>query len=162
MTRRITFIVFGFWIGFLLAGSTVIEFYLEGQIVSPRTMSVVSIIFLSGTISSALSWWLFYRSSHSFAKSCFILSATGFFLFLLFGVLTSYAFREINDLFEHGVELGELIDLPLTIILGVLGTAFSFKTFGLPLLWPLGAISGIIGTLMFVYVNKRVNFGTRH
>jgi len=162
---KITFIIFGFWLGLLLAGSVVIELFLQGQVYSYRTFMLVLILFITGIFSSALSWLFFSRHGRSIYSKSMILSLANIVLFSVIGVIVSYiTIVVLPDLLEPGIEPGHdsILDILMGIVLGTLGTAFSFKTFGLPLLWPFGVISGFIGTFIFVYVVKVKNSRARH
>ncbi len=161
---KITFIVFGLLIGVLLAGSIVMELYLQGQIYSNRTLAVTLTLSITGVISSAFSWWCFSQYGRSTLTTSLILSLTNIVLFLFIGIMGSYiGLNVLPDLFKPGTEPDHsIIDLLLEIPPAVLGAGFSFKTFGLPLLWPFGVISGGIGTLFFVYTNKMLNSRSHH
>ncbi len=162
---KITFVIFGFWVGLLLAGSVVIELFLQGQVYSYRTFMLVLILFITGIFSSALSWVFFSSHGRSAFGKSMILSLANIILFSVIGVIVSYiTIVVLPDLFEPGIEPGHdsILDILAGIVLGTLGSAFSFKTFGLPLLWPIGVISGFVGTLIFVYIVKIKNSRTRH
>lgn len=160
----ISCVFFGIWIGLILAGSTIIKLVTEDQVYSYRTLTIVSIILSAGFLSGLLSWMFFARFGRSVFKTSIILSLTNIILFCLIGTLVSYVVIILPHYFDPSQdhEAFSMKDFILGIILGYLGSGFSFKTFGLPLLWPLGTISGLIGTFLFVYFNKMYNSRTRH
>lgn len=161
---KITSIVFGLWIGLLVAGSAIVELALEGQIYSYRTFSLVSILFISGVFSSAFSWLFFSRFGSSIFRTAIILCLSNLALFCFFGVLISYIVIVLPHLFDpdSGHKFWGIKDLLIGIFLGTLGVGFSFKTFGLPLLWPFGMLSGLMGTFIFVYADNMRNSNSRH
>jgi len=161
---KFTYIIFGLWIGFLLTGSAVVELWQDGQIYSNRTFKSVLTLFIAAVCSSAFSWVLFSRSQRSNLPATMVLAASNFILFLLFGILVSYVVIVLPLFFESGPVLAHhsFTDLLRGIFTGILGAGFSFKTFGLPLLWPGGALAGFTGTLVFVTVNKKINCRPRH
>ncbi len=164
---KFTCIVFGVWIGLALAGSVALELSLQDRVYSDRTVTIVFIMGVSGFFSSALSWRYFTRFERSILHTSLILSLVNVILFCIIGTFVSYIILiVIPHIIEPGTE-GEhgafsIIDFLMGIVLGYLGSGFSFKTFGLPLLWPLGVISGGIGTIIFVYINKMLNSSPRH
>ncbi len=162
---KITFIIFAFWVGILLAGSVVIELFLQDQVYSYRTFMLVVILFITGIFSSGLSWVLFSQLGRSTLGTSMILSLANIILFSIIGIVVSYVVIVVlPDLLEPGIEPGHdsILDILIGIVLGTLGTAFSFKTFGLPLLWPFGVVSGFVGTFIFVYIVKINNSHARH
>lgn len=162
---KITGIIFGAWIGVLLSVSVVLELYLQGQIYSYRTLMIVLILSVTGIFSSAFSWWLFSKSGRSTYATSFILCLANIILFFIIGILVSYvALEALPEAFKATQEPGHSnIRMKLTeFILDALATGFAFKTFGLPLLWPFGVISGFTGTFIFVHINKIMNSTTRH
>jgi len=161
---KFTYIIFGLWIGFLLAGSAVVELLQEGQIYSNRTFKSVLILFIAALCSSTLSWLLFSRFGRSNLTTTIALSISNSILFLFFGILVSYVVIVLPIYFTSGPGLAHhsFTDLLQGIFTGILGTGFSFKTFGLPLLWPLGVLSGFSGTFVFVHINKMMNSSPRH
>ena len=164
---KITYTAFGLWIGLVIAGSVALELSLQDRIYSHQTASMVSIMGITGFISSLLTWRYFARFGQTVFRSSFILSMVNIILFCFFGTLVSYV---VIIVFPHlfgtapkeGHDSFSIIDFLIGIVLGYLGSGFSFKTFGLPLLWPIGVISGSIGTIIFVYINKVLNSGPRH
>ena len=162
---KITFIVFGMWIGVLLTGSIILELFLQGQIYSNRTVAVTLILSITGVISSAFSWWFFSRYGRSIFTTSVIICVANSVLFFFIGILVSYlGLIVLPDLIQPGTEPdhSSIIDVLLEIPPAVLGAGFSFKTFGLPLLWPFGVISGGFGTLFFVYTHKMLNSRSHH
>lgn len=164
---KITCIIFGLWIGLLLAASVVMELFLQGQVYSNRTVTIVLIISISAIFSSAFSWHFFSQSARATLPATLILCLANIILFLIIGSLVSYiTLIVLPHFFEPGrvenTEPFSLIEFFTGIILGFLGSGFSFKTFGLPLLWPFGVMSGFIGSFIFVTLNKMLNSKARH
>lgn len=159
-----TSIVFGLWIGLLLAGTATIELHFEGQIYSHRTLTIITIMFISGVISSAVCWRIFSKTAQISMYKVLKLCLGNLFLYCLVGILVSYAVIVLPGYFAPGAAplSHSFTDFLYGIVMGSLGVAFSFKTFGLPLLWPFGVISGVIGTFLFVYINKVLNSHPRH
>ncbi len=162
---KITLIVFGFWIGLLLSASVIMELFLQDQVYSYRTFMVVVILSVTGVLSSAVSWWFFSPFGRSTYATSIILCLANIILFLIIGILVSYITLEaIPDILKPAQEAGHdsFEDIIKEIVTGALGAGFSFKTFGLPLLWPFGVISGITGTFIFVHINKMMNSRVPH
>jgi len=162
----ITSLIFGLWIGLLLAASVAMELFLQGQVYSNRTATIVLIISISAIFSSAFSWRFFSQSARAILPATLILSLTNIILFLIIGSLVSYIIIVLPHFYEadrvEDTEAFSMIEFVTGIGLGYLGSGFSFKTFGLPLLWPFGVISGFIGTFVFVTLNKMLNSKARH
>jgi len=162
---NITCIFFALWIGLLLTGSVVVELFLQGQVYSYRTFMVVVILSVTGICSSLISWWLFSHFGRSTHATSIFLCLANIVLFVLIGSAVSYVVIEvIPEIFEtaQDADHGGFGNIFTEMVPGFLATAFSFKTFGLLLLWPLGVISGIFGTYVFVYINNKINSNTRH
>ena len=157
---KITSIFFAAWIGLLLTASVVAELFLQGQVYSYRTFTVVAILSVSGIFSSLISWWLFSKSGHSSHATSIILCLANIILFILIGAVVSYvAIEVIPEFFQtaQDPDHSTLGNIFTGMVSGFLGTAFAFKTFGLGLLWPLGFISGFFGTFLFVHINSKIN-----
>jgi len=162
---KIRCIYYGLWIGLLLTGSAIVELFLQDQVYSYRTFMVVAILSVTGIFSSIVSWGLFWRLGRSSYATAIILSLANIILFVLIGAAVSYVVIDIIPEFfktaqdpDHG-GFGNIFQ---GMVSGFLSAAFAFKTFGLLLLWPLGVISGISGTYVFVYINSKINSSTRH
>lgn len=156
--------VFALWIGLLMAGSVIGKLWLENQAYSDRTVTVVLMLFITGVFSSALAWLFFSRFGRSTTNTSVILCLTNTVLFILVGTLVSYAVVALPHLMEpdQGHVSLSFRQLAVKIAYGYLGAGFSFKTFGLPLLWPFGVFSTLVGTFVFVYFNKMSNSRRRH
>jgi len=162
---KLTCIFFGLWIGLLVSGSIVVELYLQGQVYSYRTVIIVAILSVTGIFSSIISWWLLSRLGRSLHATSIILCLANIILFILIGSAVSFvAIEIIPEFFETGQDPDHSIFRRVFtgVVPGFLGAAFSFKTFGLVLLWPLGVISGLAGTFLFVHINNRMKTSAGH
>ena len=151
---------YGLWIGLLVTVSAILELYFEGQIVIERTVVVVLILGTSGIFSGAISWVLYSRSTFAAILKYLYLGLLNLVLYCICGAILSYLILEFPDMIVHIYEDGIGSYIPIEIFGGFLGSSFSFRTFGLPLVWPFGAISGAIGTVIFIYINNRLK--SRH
>ncbi len=158
-------IFFGLWIGFLLAGSVIVELFLQGQVYSYHTFTIVLILSVTGIFSGIISWRLFSHFGRTTHATSLILSLAILILFIFIGSTVSYvAIEVVPEFFEtaqdpdHSTFKGIFTGM----ISGFLSAAFAFKTFGLLLLWPFGVLSGLAGTFLFVHINSKINSNARH
>jgi len=162
---KITSLLFALWIGLLLTGSVVMALFLQGQVYSYRTFTIVAILSVTGIFSSLISWRLFSHFGSSPHATSLILSLANIILFILIGSAVSYvAIEVIPEFFETSQDPGHsaLGGIFTGMVPGFLGTAFAFKTFGLFLLWPFGVTLGFAGTFLFVHINSKINSSARH
>ncbi len=162
---KLTSIFFGLWIGLLVAASIVVELYLQGQVYSYRTVIIVTILAVTGIFSGIISWGLFSHFGRSPHATSIILCLANVILFILIGSAVSYvAIEVIPEFFETGQEPGHntFAGIFTGIVPDFLSAAFSFKTFGLVLLWPFGVISGLVGAFLFVHINNRRKSSAGH
>ncbi len=158
-------IFFGLWIGFLLTGSVIVELFLQGQVYSYRTFTIVLILSVTGIFSGMVSWRLFSHYGRTAHATSLILYLANIVLFILIGSAVSYV---AIDVFPEFVETAQDPDhstfrgIFTGMISGFLGAAFAFKTFGLLLLWPFGVLSGLAGTFLFVHINSKINSSACH
>lgn len=159
---KATALYYGLWIGLLVTGSVIFELFREGQIVGERTIVVVSILSATAIFSAAISWILYARSTFAPILDVLYLVGLNLALYCICGAAVSYLVLILPDMLVHIYEDGIGSYILHEIIGGFLGSSFSFRTFGLPLVWPFGAISGAIGTVLFVYINSWTKFDRPH
>lgn len=147
---RTTALFYGLWTGLLVAGSAVFELFIEEQVVLPRTIIVVAILSVAGVFSGAASGWFLYKPTRAVFMNFLVLCLANVALFFVFGAIISYLVLILPEQFDpyHNYTLG-LHNL-WQFIGGFLGSSFSFRSFGLPLTWPFGAVAGAIVTYIFV------------
>ncbi len=158
-------IFFGLWIGFLLTGSVIVELFLQGQVYSYRTFTIVVILSVTGVFSAIISWRLFSHFGRTTHATSLILYLANLILFVFIGSAVSYvAIDVIPEFYETAQDPGHSTfrGIFTGLVSGFLGAAFAFKTFGLLLLWPLGVVSSLAGTFLFVHINSKINSNDRH
>jgi len=129
---KFTCIVFGVWIGLVLAGCVALELSLQGRIYSDRTVIIVFIMGISGFFSSAVSWRYFTRFGRSIWRTFLISSLANAILFCIIGTLVSYiVLIVIPHIFETSTDEGHgafsIVGFLKRIVLGYLGSGFSFN-----------------------------------